>query len=203
MCIRDSYEASQTQVKELAKLNNIKDDFLKTISHELRSPMSSIQLAVQTLEKLLEAERTIPQSSTFQRVIEIFQRSCRRQNQLVNNLLTLCHLDAQAETIVMEWIDLYTWIPEIALPFQEQLIDQQQQLVIEVPDDLPELNSDPFILERVIQELINNACKYTPAKETIIIQAILLDNHINLSICLLYTSPSPRDLSTSRMPSSA
>ena len=176
------YEASQTQVKELAKLNNIKDDFLKTISHELRSPMSSIQLAVETLEKLLEIERTIPQSKTFQRVIEIFRRSCRRQNQLVNNLLTLCHLDAQAETIVMEWIDLHSWIPEIVLPFQEQLIDQQQKLVIEVPDDLPELNSDPFILERVVQELINNACKYTPAKETITIRTILLEDQINLNI---------------------
>lgn len=176
------YEASQAQVKELAKLNNIKDDFLKTISHELRSPMSSIQLAVQTLEKLLEIEKTIPQSKTFQRVIEIFRRSCSRQKQLVDNLLTLCHLDAQAETIVMEWIDLPSWIPQITLPFQEQLTNQQQKLVIEVPDDLPKINSDPFILERVVQELINNACKYTPAKETITIQAIQLKDHINLSI---------------------
>lgn len=176
------YEASQTQVKELAKLNSIKDDFLKTISHELRSPMSSIQLAVQTLEKLLEIEKTIPKSKTFQKVLEIFRRSCSRQNQLVNNLLTLCHLDAQAETIVMEWIDLHSWIPQIALPFQEQLTNQQQNLIIEVPENLPQLNSDPFILERVIQELINNACKYTPAKETITIQAILQEDQINLSI---------------------
>ncbi len=176
------YEASQSQVKELAKLNNIKDDFLKTISHELRSPMSSIQLAVQTLEKLLEIEQAIPQSSTFQRVIEIFRRSCRRQKQLVNNLLTLCHLDAQAETVVMEWIDLPSWIPQIVLPFEEQLAHQQQELVIELPEYLPKLNSDPFILERVLQELINNACKYTPAKETITVRATLLADHINLSI---------------------
>ena len=50
------YQKSQAQVKELEKLNTLKDDFLKSISHELRTPMTSILLASQTLEKLIETQ---------------------------------------------------------------------------------------------------------------------------------------------------
>ncbi|VEP11922.1 GAF sensor signal transduction histidine kinase [Hyella patelloides LEGE 07179] len=176
------YQTSQIQVKELAKLNRLKDDFLKTISHELRSPMSRIQLAVQTLEKLLLTEYPQPRSAVFQRVLTIFRQSCNRQNQLIDDLLTLCHLDAQAETLVMDWIDLQTWIPEIIKPFQERAETQQQQLMIEIASDLPSWKGDPFILERIVQELINNACKYTPAQETILIKATATEKTINLSI---------------------
>jgi signal transduction histidine kinase/DNA-binding response OmpR family regulator len=176
------YQQSQTQVAELARLNRLKDDFLKTISHELRSPMSSIQLAVQTLEKLLVAEHPKSQSLVFQRVLKIFRQSCNKQNQLVNDLLTLCYLDAQAETIVTDWIDLSTWIPEIMLSFQERITNQQQQMIIEIPANIPQFKSDPFILERILQELINNACKYTPAQEIIFLKVITIEKKIILSL---------------------
>lgn len=176
------YQQSQAQVAELARLNRLKDDFLKTISHELRSPMSSIQLAVQTLEKLLAAEFPKARSPMFQRVLTIFRQSCNKQNQLVNDLLTLCYLDAQAESIVTEWIDLASWIPEIIYPFQERIKNQQQQIILEIPSDAPELKSDPFILERIIQELFNNACKYTPAQEVISIQVQAKNKTIILNI---------------------
>jgi signal transduction histidine kinase/DNA-binding response OmpR family regulator len=176
------YQQSQAQVAELARLNRLKDDFLKTISHELRSPMSSIQLAVQTLEKLLVSEEPKPQSAIFQRVLKIFRQSCNKQNQLVNDLLTLCYLDAQAETIVTDWIDLSTWIPEIILFFQERINNQQQKMIVEIPNNVPQVKSDPFILERILQELINNACKYTPARETISLKVIATENKIILSL---------------------
>ena len=74
------YEAANRQVEELAKLNQLKDDFLKTISHELKAPMSSIQLATQTMETLFARKQNPHNSPTFQRVLKIFQESCDRQN---------------------------------------------------------------------------------------------------------------------------
>ena len=69
------YAASNQQVAELAKLNQLKDDFLKTISHELKAPMSSIQLAAKTMETLLATNHNPLKSSTFKRVLQIFQDS--------------------------------------------------------------------------------------------------------------------------------
>ncbi len=164
------YHTSQVQIAELAKLNRLKDDFLKTISHELRAPMSSIQLAVQTLEKILLAESANSHSTTFQRVLQIFRQASERQNQLIDDLLTLCYLDAQSETIFADWIDLQTWLPEIIQTFQNQIKNQQQTLVLEINSDVTPIKTDPFILERICRELLNNACKYTPAGEEIKVQ---------------------------------
>ncbi|MEM7555630.1 MAG: GAF domain-containing protein [Cyanobacteria bacterium P01_A01_bin.84] len=166
------YEKAQAQVKELEKLNTLKDDFLKTISHELRTPMSSILLASQTLEKLIETQGMQGiKSRTFQRVFQIFKSSCHQQNKLVNNLLTLCYLDAESATLIPELIDLRVLIPELVEPFREKTQQQQQQLVITIPKELSLVHSDISLLERAINELLNNACKYTPAKEIIAVTA--------------------------------
>ncbi|MGD1918203.1 MAG: histidine kinase dimerization/phospho-acceptor domain-containing protein [Pleurocapsa sp.] len=126
------YKQSQVQLEELARLNLLKDDFLRTISHELRTPMSSIQLASETLETLLEQQIGSNKSATFNRVLDIFRSACQRQNQLVDDLLTLCYIDAKKEIIKMQWIDLAVWLPQIVEPFQERINTQNQTLVIHI-----------------------------------------------------------------------
>jgi signal transduction histidine kinase/DNA-binding response OmpR family regulator len=175
------YEASQKQVEELAKINRIKDDFLKTISHELRSPMSSIQLSVQTLDKLLERENK-HKSPLFTKVLGIFRQACQRQKQLVDDLLSLCYVDAKAELLVAESIDLLLWLPEIIQHFYEQTQAQQQKLEIDLPPELPILKSDLPTLDRILKELLNNACKYTPAGETITLKAGATTNTIMIIV---------------------
>ncbi|MEL6165506.1 MAG: response regulator, partial [Cyanobacteria bacterium J06628_3] len=73
------YEARQQQVAELARLNQLKDDFLKTITHELKAPLSSIHLATQTMDTLLTTQENPHKSPTFKRVIKIFHDSYDRQ----------------------------------------------------------------------------------------------------------------------------
>ncbi|MBW4601848.1 MAG: response regulator [Calothrix sp. FI2-JRJ7] len=176
------YEASQQQVKELEKLNRLKDDFLKTISHELRSPMSSMQLAMQTLEKLLQSEYPHYKSPKFARVLEIFTSSARRHNRLMENLLMLCYLDVKSEVFTSELINLQIFIPEIIQSFSARIQQQQQNLVIDLPEDLPLLSSHAASLEHIVVELLTNACKYTPAGETIGLQAEFTDQAIELSV---------------------
>ena len=175
------YKAAQTQVDELEKLNRVKDDFLKTISHELRAPMSSIKLAAQTLEKFL-IQQVINPSPTFTKVFRRFQQACNRQNQLIDDLLSLCYLDAIAEAIVFEWIDFKTWIPEIVQFFLERTYNQKQELKINLAEELPLLKSDVSMLERILIELLNNACKYTPAGETITVSTHKIENILQLSV---------------------
>jgi len=177
------YEKSQAQVKELEKLNTLKDDFLKTISHELRTPMTSILLASQTLEKLITTQgiRGI-KSDKFQRVFQIFKGSCQQQNKSVNDLLTLCYLDAENATLIPEMIDLREFILTIIEPFKEQIQQHQQQLYINISGEISPLQSDITLLERVINELITNACKYTPAEETITVTAEEKNNNLYLSV---------------------
>ena len=165
------YKASRMQVEELEKLNRLKDDFLKSVSHELRTPISSIQLSIQTLDKLLDTETNIKKSPKLAKVIEIFHQASQRYNKLTDDLLTVCYIDAQVESLAAEYIDLYLLIPEIVEPFSQSVQNQQQKLIIELGKELPLLKSDVSMLKRILTELLNNACKYTPNGETITIIA--------------------------------
>jgi signal transduction histidine kinase len=176
------YQHSQIQVQELARLNLLKDDFLKTVSHELRTPMSSIQLASETLEILIKKEMGSQRSATFSKVLNIFHGACDRQNQLVNDLLTLCYIDAKKEMMTMEWIDLSVCLSQIIEPFTERIEQQQQTLKIDLSPTLPLFKSDLSSIKRILTELLNNACKYTPPGEEIGITASAGDQQIQLKI---------------------
>lgn len=176
------YKASQQQVLELEKLNRLKDDFLRSLSHELRSPVSSMQLAVQTIEKLIQREFPEKKSTTLNRVINIFRQAYQRHNKLVEDLLTLCYLDANPEAITSELINLQVLIPEIAQPFFERTQYQQLEFVIDLPTELPLLNSNISILDRILIELLNNAFKYTPSGETVTLEVRVTDELVKLSV---------------------
>jgi signal transduction histidine kinase/CheY-like chemotaxis protein len=166
------YTAAQQQVTELERLNQLKDDFLNTISHELRTPISSIKMASQLLEIRLNGLGLLEtDGEQTGRYLQILQSECDREISLINNMLDLSRLDAQMEPTHPTAIKLQDWIPHLLEPFAAQVQRQQQRLVIEIAEDLPPVVSDLASLGRVLTELFNNACKYTPAQETIKVTA--------------------------------
>ena len=182
------HSAVQTQVETLERLNQLKDDFLSTVSHELRSPMASIRMAVQMLQSVLgRAEMaTSPEAhgggmpgivlpqSTYSKVmgyLTILNQECQRETNLINDLLTLTRLEAEVTPGEVQDITLQDWLPTIAAAFKARIQQRHQQLHIQIPEGLPRLRTNPTVLERIMTELLQNACKYTPDGETIIISA--------------------------------
>lgn len=179
------YEASNQQVAELAKLNQLKDDFLKTITHELKAPLSSIHLAAQTMETLLTTEDNPHKSPIFKRVIKIFHDSYQRQKQLIDDLLTLCYVDAKSKSVNLESINLHLWIPDLVQLYLPRAQNQQQQLILDLAEEELQISADPVMLERIVREFLHNAFKYTPAGEIITIQTEAKKSKI--SLCVINT----------------
>jgi PAS domain S-box-containing protein len=181
------HQAAQAQVEELEHLNRLKDDFLSTVSHELRSPMSNIKLATEMLEALLFGNDTVQHwngaihstpvavnPASFQKLVRYFQilkDESHREITLINDLLDLTRLDAGVEPLVISTMPLQIWIPHVAESLIERTQRQQQALQIQVPETLPPLTADFSYLERILTELLHNACKYTPAGGIITIAA--------------------------------
>lgn len=148
------YEASQLQVKELERLNQLKDDFLSTVSHELRTPLSNMKIAIHML-------RNAPPSARRDRYLEILEAECSRETELINDLLDLQRLENDCYSITVEPIELFAWLPGVVAPFRSRAQNHHQTLDLELPDRPASIISDRKSLERVLAELLNNACKYT------------------------------------------
>ncbi len=153
-------EARQKQIEQerliaqLEKLNRIKDDFLSTVSHELRTPMSNMKMAIQMLTTQSTAERR-------QRYLEILQAECNREIELINDLLDLQRLEvASYPSFLVEAVSIEDLLSSIIEPFRSRIQERQQTLEVSLPILAP-LCSDRASLERILTELLNNACKYT------------------------------------------
>ncbi|MGA9382958.1 MAG: ATP-binding protein, partial [Phormidium sp.] len=177
------YQAAQKQVAELEKLNQLKNDFLSTISHELRTPVSNIKMIAQMLGiTLANPEKLCNQSKEINRYLQIIRDESQREMDLINDLLILTQISADTEPLVLNTIQLQALIPHITEIFTETIDQQQQQLKIDIPDSLPALTTDVTFLERIFMELLNNACKYSPSGETITVTAKALKDKLQISI---------------------
>ncbi len=170
------YEAAQVQVQELEHLNQLKNDFLSTVSHELRTPITSMKLVIQLLTTLVEQVRDqdlvhqISQPRVVQ-YLEILRQECERELALVEDLLNLQYIEAGTYAEKPTLINTYDFLCHLIEPFEERTFRQGQTLTLAIDPALPALLLDRLSLNRIITELLNNACKYTPAGGTIAISA--------------------------------
>ncbi len=160
--------ALEQQVEELQQVTQLKDDFLSTVSHELRSPMANMKMAIE----LLKIARSKESADHY---LKILQTECDREIELIEDLLDLQRLEAGAQTQAISEIDLQNWLPSILAPFHERAENQQQALQVHLPPQLSPIRSDQVGLKRIVVEPVNNACKYTPAGETITVAISLPD----------------------------
>ncbi|PPS42672.1 response regulator [Chroococcidiopsis sp. TS-821] len=169
-------EARQKQIEQerlvaqLEKLNQLKDDFLSTVSHELRTPIANMKMAIQML---LLSSNNIEKS---RRYLEILQAECTRETELINDLLDLQRLELATYPILLaEAIHLNDWATKIIKPFAHRSEQRQQILQVNISPNLTPLVSGRASVERILVELLNNACKYTPAGGKIVLTISQID----------------------------
>jgi signal transduction histidine kinase len=147
-------------------------EFLSMISHELRSPLANIQMAIDLLRTALEQSGVLQNSA--HKVADYFRlldSECRREIGLINNLLDLARVEAIAQPLELVTIDLNQWLSYLAEAFIERAEMQQKQFILDLPSALPLTQTNPPNLEGVLSELFHNALKYTPPGERIVLSA--------------------------------
>ena len=190
------YQASQRQIQEMKKLDQLKDSFLSTTSHELRSPVANMRMAIRMLQVALAQERAVAAvanskaGGAVDRYLQILDTECNREISLINDLLDFQRLEAGEQPLVIEPIWLQDWLPNVVTPFHERASDRQQTLQVNVSQALPAFVSDPAMLERIVTELLNNACKYTPLEGqiTVNVQTVIQVPFDSLQIRMSNTS---------------
>jgi signal transduction histidine kinase len=100
------------------------------------------------------------------------QSECERELRLIQDLLDLQHLKAGVYPLERSTLNIYHWLEHIIEPFKTIAESQQQTLEIFLSPALPSLITDGACLKRILTELLNNACKYTPREGTITVTAV-------------------------------
>ncbi len=185
------YQASQAQVQELARLNQLKDDFLSTVSHELRTPMASMKMALHNLGFSLnqdqnlfsEFTKPLPDQSRTARYFQILRQECEREIQLIEDLLTLQRVSHPDIHLPVDAFEVQTWLSDLIHGFQLLAKQHHQTLHCHVTQDLPSVQSERASLTRIVKELLDNACKYTPSGGEIQIDATVHGDQLQIQVC--------------------
>ncbi len=175
---------AELQISELTRLNRLKDDFVSTVSHELRTPLTNIQMATKMLELALKRQNVLPNDpeAPLVKYLTILKQETQREIDLVNDLLDLARLESNSACPVGESVDLRVSLPSLVTPFQERASQQEQTLHLEFGEPLPPVLLENTIWTRIINELLTNACKYTPPGEQIFVRAFATEDTVQVQV---------------------
>jgi PAS domain S-box-containing protein len=188
--LQQKERAAQAQLKEIESLNHLKDEFLSTVSHELRTPLTNMKMAIQMLgialnqeqDFLSEMDKPQSQRSKAARYFQILNNECEREINLINNFLDLQRLDTSIRPLVLETIPIKEWLSRVVDLFKARSRSIQQNIHINIGSNVLSLLSDPFSLERIIVELLTNACKFSPNEAEIVIDVVFKNHNMEFQV---------------------
>ncbi len=171
---KQAKEARQKQIEqerlvvELEKINEIKDEFLSTVSHELRTPITNMTMAIH----MLKISGGVAERSHG--YLKILQAECARESELIDNLLDLQRLETASYPLILDdAVNLQEYLPSIVESFRVRTQQRKQTIRLDISPNVPPLVVDRVSLERILAELLNNACKYTPDAGEIVLSVRL------------------------------
>ncbi len=146
-----------TDVTEMQALARVKRDLVLNISHELRTPLTAIKGFAETLaSEVGDNQRTY---------VETILRHTDRLVRILDNLLLLSRLEEPSTELERKSVDVGSLVAHLLKLFETKAQEKNLVLRFEAEPDLPAIEADPFLLEQVVINLIDNAFKYTERGE--------------------------------------
>ena len=158
--------------KESERLRGV---LLDSITHELRTPLTSIKAAVSTL-----LEGHLPDEASRREMLEVIDEEGDRLNHLVAQAVEMAQLDAREVNIHLE--------PETVASLLDDIAERtgglvaSREIVLHVPATLPHVLIDPTWIGKVLANLLDNAAKYSPPEEPIVVTAERRGPRIAISV---------------------
>ena len=145
-------------ITRIRRLENMHKAFAANVSHELKTPLTTIKGFIETLQQML-ADNEIQNSDTFLKIIE---KNVNRMVDLINDLLALSRLERLEGTAVeFDSHPLSTLLNGAVNLCQSQALEKKSHICLSCPDTLS-VRVDPILIEQAIINLVDNAVKYSP-----------------------------------------
>ncbi|OGS09870.1 MAG: hypothetical protein A2386_08115 [Elusimicrobia bacterium RIFOXYB1_FULL_48_9] len=147
-------------ITDIKNLENRKKEFVANVSHELKTPLTVIKGFAETLESEV--------SESGRRYLDIISGHTDRLINIVKDLLLLSELEAKGFVLNAEPVDLKVLASNVAGIFENAAREKNIALKLEIKSNISAIKGDPFKLEQVFTNLIDNAIKYSEKGEVLV-----------------------------------
>ncbi len=159
------------------ELVQVKSSFVSNVTHELKTPISVIKLAVETLEM-----RRFNDPADSDKYLHTIMRETDRLTTLVDNILDYSRLEAGQKVLNFTAVDPGDLIHLVMDSFHLRLEDQGFKFSVEIPPALPKVRGDGMALQHCLLNLLDNAVKYSRERKEVQVQAGVRDGFVSISV---------------------
>jgi signal transduction histidine kinase len=166
---RSSGKAALLVVRDVTtdrQMERLRQDLANMLVHDLRSPLTNMMVSVDLLLK----RATGPLTDAQARILTIASSSCQQMLDLVNALLDIRRLEQRTRELERHPVDI-TSITETVLERLERMAQDRRVHLSMDAAPVPQLEGDPDMLRRVLQNLVDNAIKFSPPGETVTVRS--------------------------------
>ncbi len=165
--------ADAARAGDLEAANELRTALLAAVSHDLRTPLSSIKAAVSSL---LQRDVDFTPAATRE-LLDTIDDGTDRLNHLVGNLLDMSRLQTGALQLVMRVVAL-----EEVIPAALAGLSDAARVDADVPETLPRVQADAALLERAVANVVENALKWSPVDTRVRVEACVADGRVDLRV---------------------
>lgn len=176
-------------ITELAKVDQMKTEFISMVSHELRTPLTSIKGYV---DLVLDGEAG--EVNEMQReFLDIVQSNTDRLVALINDLLDISRIESGRLQLNITVLPLDQLIREVITSLRTQMEQRGLSLKLDLPEELPQVRGDRDRVIQVLTNLLSNAYKFTPEGGRISVSAKVTNGRVQVNVADTGIGISPRD----------
>ncbi|MGW0712821.1 DUF4118 domain-containing protein [Streptomyces sp. NPDC002643] len=169
---RQRLQHEADRAKELAEGNRIRTALLAAVSHDLRTPLAGIKASVSSLR----SDDVEWSEADHAELLAAIEDGADRLDQLVGNLLDMSRLQTGTVTPIIRETDLDEVVPRALGGVPEDGVD------LDIPETLPMVHVDRGLLERAVANVVENAVKYSPPGEKVLVAASALADRVEVRV---------------------
>ena len=171
--IREKNVALEKANRELKKLDQLKSDFIASVSHDIRTPLNSVQ---ESIALILDGVVSTGEEKG-KKVLEIAKRSIGRLTQMINDLLDFSKIEAGKLRLHVEPCDLQFLVDEVLGSLRSLAEKKKVKLDFKPLREFPKVACDAERIIQVLTNLVGNAIKFTPENGSVTVQLEGAPNH--------------------------
>jgi signal transduction histidine kinase len=164
-------------VGESARLTELRSEFVATVTHELKTPIATIRAVGDTL-----VSGRVPAPGAQREYAQLVVQEAKRLTRLVDNLLAMSRITDVTEVYMFEPLSVDALVDSTLQEFGQQLAEAGFETEVDIPADLPPVRADRTAMGLLLDNLVDNAIRYSPASRCLHIAATREDGRVLIEV---------------------